>query len=190
MLKTESEALLIARAQRGDVRAMEDLVRLWGPRVRRFASRLCPLTEALDAAQESLLILSTRVGTLRSADAVVSWTFQIVKRQCVKVFSRVRRDTALARELGYRNPEAGDPAIDRLGWLEELARVLANLPERDREVLILRDLEGLTLRDSAQRLGLSEAATKSRLHRARTTLRERMLASPRVRTLPEWQETR
>lgn len=186
MAIAQAETELITRAQEGDARAIEALVRLWGPRVRRFASRLCPVTEALDAAQESLLILSTRVGTLRSAEAIVSWTFQIVKRQCVKVFSRVRRDTALARELGYRNPEATSPAGNRQGWLEELGRVLAGLPERDRQVLLLRDWEEVPVKESARRLGLSEAAVKSRLHRARALLRERMLASPLVRTLPEW----
>lgn len=186
MVRNETEAQLIEKAQSGDPRAIEALVRLWGPRVRRFASRLCPVTEALDAAQESLLILSTRFGSLRSADAVVSWTFQIVKRQCVKVFSRVRRDTALARELGYRNPEAVMPSIDRRGWLEVLGQVLATLPERDQQVLILRDLEALPLAEAARRLGITETATKSRLHRARALLRERMLASPLTKALPEW----
>ena len=53
-------------------------------------------------------------------------------------------------------------------------------------MLQCRDLEGLSLTETADRLGLGLAATKSRLHRARTVLRQRMTASPLARTLRRW----
>ena len=106
---SDPELHLIDRARGGDAQALAAVVSLWGPRVRRMASRLCPVTEALDAAQESLLLLSTRIGGLRSSEALVSWTFQIVRRQCLRAFSRVHRETEVARHLGYLAPPSKRP---------------------------------------------------------------------------------
>ncbi|HTH13265.1 MAG TPA: sigma-70 family RNA polymerase sigma factor [Spirochaetia bacterium] len=182
----DPEILLIDRARGGDAHALAAVVALWGPRVRRMASRLCPVTEALDAAQESLLVLSTKLGGLRSSEALVSWTFQIVRRQCQRAFSRVRRETDLARHLGFLAPDQERSAPEDRLSLGELARIVAELPERDRAVLTCRDLEGLSLAETAYRLGLGLAAAKSRLHRARATLRQRMVSSPLARTLRRW----
>lgn len=166
--------------------ALEAVIRLWGPRVRRFAGRLCPATEVLDAVQETLLILATRITTLRVAEALTSWSFQVVKRQCVKAFSHLRQDTALVRALGVwdESPPTLDP--DRVLLLGELARVLVTLPSCDREILTLRDLEGLSARAASERLGVSEAAVKSRLHRARRNLRKQLVGSPLARSLSQW----
>lgn len=169
---------LIDRARRGDLKALDEVVRRWSPRVRRFASRLCPATEVLDAVQESMLVLSSRIGTLRSSEALISWSFQIVKRHCIKVMARVTRETALARNLGPLTDVPDHLPADREPLLAELARVVAQLPPRDREILVLRDLEELSSAEAAVRLGLTEAAMKSRLHRARSLLRRRMMASP------------
>ena len=182
----DQELALVTRAVAGDTRALEDVLRLWGPRVHRFARRLCPANEALDAVQETLLILADRIGTLKAAEALTSWSFQVVKRQCLKAFSLVRRETALAQYLGAFDDLSRPPDHDRRELLDELGRVLANLPERDRQILILLDLEGLSQHETGRRLGLSLPAVKSRVHRARTLLRRRMLASPLARTVGQW----
>lgn len=186
MTASDQELALVSRAVAGDPEALEAVIRLWGPRVRRFAGRLCPATEVLDAVQETLLILASRIGTLRVAEALTSWSFQVVKRQCLKAFSHLRRDTALARTLGVL--DEGDFALEsgREPLLEEFARIFAAMPRRDREILTLRDLEGLSTRSTALRLGVGEVAVKSRLHRARALLRQRMVASPLARSLLEW----
>lgn len=181
----EAELILVERAVAGDPEALDAVLRLWGPRVHRFARRLCPANEVLDAVQETLLILADRIGTLRAAEALTSWSFQVVRRQCLKVFSHVRRETALARHFGVLDGvDQPDPA--RTFLVDELARVVQSLPDRERQILILKDLEGLTLHEAATRLGLSLPAVKSRLHRARGLLRERMLASPLARTFGQW----
>ena len=112
-MTTEQETDLIDLAVTGDRYALQEVIRLWGPRVRRFAGRHCPASEVLDAVQETLLILAERIGTLRAAQALTSWSFQVVKRQCVKAFSQLRRDTALARSLGGLNEEDG---CERTFW--------------------------------------------------------------------------
>ncbi len=182
MTATEQELDLVNRAVAGDSDALQAVIRLWGPRVRRFAGRLCPATEVLDAVQETLVLLAQRIHTLRAAEALTSWSFQVVKRQCVKAFSQLRRDTALVRTLGVLDEHPDDDPGRQL-LIGELARVLATLPPTDGQILTLRDLEGLSSRQAAQRLGVPEAVVKSRLHRARTRLRKQMLASPLVKTL-------
>jgi len=183
MTTTEEEIDLVNRAVEGDPGALQAVIRLWGPRVRRFAGRLCPATEVLDAVQETLIILAERIGTLRAAEALTSWSFQVVKRQCLKAFSQLRRDTALARTLGVLDddPRKQDPSRQLL--IGELGRVLSILPRTDSEIITLRDLEGLSSREAAQRLGVVESVVKSRLHRARTRLRRMMLASPLVKSI-------
>jgi len=159
------EVDLVNRAVAGDSQALEAVLRLWGPRVRRFASRLCPATEVLDAVQETLLVLIDRIGTLRAAEALTSWSFQVVKRHCRKIGSLWLRDIAIARELGAREEESAFPDAHRL-----------LLSAKDRQIITLRDLEELSIQQTADRLGLEPAAVKSRLHRARVALRKRMTA--------------
>ena len=173
-------------AVQGDARALNDVIHLWGPRVRRFAGRLCPATEVLDAVQETLLVLASRIGTLRSVEALTSWTYQVVRRFCVRTFSLVRRETAVAKELGYLAPDPTNARPEQILLLNELARVLETLVPRDREILVLRDLEGLSIQDTAAALGIGPAAVKSRLHRARLALRSRMSDSPLARVLSRW----
>ena len=173
MDRTSREEELIDHARSGNPQAIAELVTLWGPRVRRFASRLCPSIEALDAAQEALLILATQIGALKSSQALASWCFQVVKRQCGKVFSRMTRESALAWDLGVLGEHEDVP--DREMLLADLGRVLAVLPPQDRKILVLRDLQEVSIKDSAAHLKISEAAVKSRLHRARVLLRQHML---------------
>jgi len=170
------EVDLVNRAVAGDSQALEAVLRLWGPRVRRFASRLCPATEVLDAVQETLLVLIDRIGTLRAAEALTSWSFQVVKRHCRKIGSLWLRDIAIARELGVLEEESAFPDAHRLLLMEELGRSLLLLSAKDRQIITLRDLEELSIQQTADRLGLEPAAVKSRLHRARVALRKRMTA--------------
>jgi RNA polymerase sigma-70 factor (ECF subfamily) len=180
----ESEDLvLVRRASAGDSLALDAVIRRWGPRVRRFAGRFCPAGEVLDAVQETLSIVAARIATLRAAEAFASWSFAIVRRQCAKAFSILRRDSALAWTLGVLDTEAKADDPRRALLIAELAAVMTGLPPRDREILSLRELERQTARQTAAALGIEERAVKSRLHRARRRLKDRLLASPVVRAL-------
>ncbi|GAA2213095.1 sigma-70 family RNA polymerase sigma factor [Nonomuraea monospora] len=76
---------LIAGAQRGDVESISALVSGSHPHVRRFARTLCASPEdAEDAAQEALIILYRKIGTLRATGALASWMFRIVRNECLR----------------------------------------------------------------------------------------------------------
>jgi len=182
-METDSPLEMVRRATAGDAGALEAVIRLWGPRVRRFAGRFCPAGEVLDAVQETLLIVAERITTLRAAEAFTAWSFQIVRRQCAKAFSVLRKDSALAWSLGVLDRHASTDDPRRSLLIAELAAAMARLPQADRQVLALREFEALSARQTAARLGIEEGAVKSRLHRARRRLKHAMLASPVVRAV-------
>jgi RNA polymerase sigma factor (sigma-70 family) len=141
--------------------------------VRRFARTLCSTPEdAEDAAQEALIVLYRRIGTLRASAALASWVFQIVRNECIRR-SRItlRRPTA---SITFE-PSAEDAALARME-LERIVECISTLPLEQRAVLVLRDIQGLSGAATADALGLSKAAMKSRLHRGREALRQRLTA--------------
>lgn len=165
-----SERVVIA-AQRGDTNAIATLVSGSHEHVRRFARTLCSTPEdAEDAAQDALIILYRKIGTLRAAAALASWMFQIVRNECIR---RTRLTFHGPVATGALEESAEDAAIARL----EIARIvesIAELPPEQRAVLVLRDVQGLSGAATAQALGLSRAAMKSRLHRGRERLHSQL----------------
>ena len=165
---------VVVAAQRGDPRAISVLVTGSHAHVRRFAYSLCATPEdAEDAAQEALIVLYRKIGTLRAAAALASWMFQIVRHECIR-----RTRLALHRPAldVLTEPSAEDAALARLE-IERIVDAIAGLPLDQRAVLVLRDIQGLSGAATAQALGLSRSAMKSRLHRGRETLRTRLDAN-------------
>jgi RNA polymerase sigma factor (sigma-70 family) len=164
---------VISAAQQGDSRAIATLLSGSHMHVRRFARTLCSTPEdAEDAAQEALIVLYRRIGTLRASAALASWVFQIVRNECIRR-SRItlRRPTASITV----EPSAEDAALARME-LERIVECISTLPPEQRAVLVLRDIQGLSGAATAESLGLSRAAMKSRLHRGREALRQRLRA--------------
>ncbi|CAM5242051.1 RNA polymerase sigma factor [Streptomyces spiroverticillatus] len=170
---------LVRAAQRGDVGSLTTVVLESQPHVRKFALSLCASPQdAEDAAQEALIILYRKIGTLRATGALASWMFRIVRNECLRQLRMlaVRSEEAPAESAG---PSAEEAVLQRL----EVARIAAAvgaLPPDQRQVLVLRDLQGLPGRTVAHALGLSTAAMKSRLHRARATLRQELASAERA----------
>ncbi|MFC5180678.1 RNA polymerase sigma factor [Actinomadura harenae] len=168
-----ASAQLIRAAQAGDRESIVAVLDGAHVHVRRFAEHLCATPQdAEDAAQEALIILYRRIGSLRATAALASWMFRIVRNECL----RRARPLVVAPVAA---PEEGEPgfatsaeeeAIRRLE-AERVAQAIQQLPDVQRRVLIMRDVLGYPGRTVAERLGLSTPAMKSHLHRARTRLR-------------------
>jgi RNA polymerase sigma factor (sigma-70 family) len=99
--------------------------------------------------------------------------FQIVRNECIR-----RTRLALRRPISaaMTEPSAEDAALARLE-MERIVDSIAGLPPDQRAVLVLRDIQGQSGAATAQALGLSRAAMKSRLHRGRETLHSRLTAT-------------
>jgi RNA polymerase sigma-70 factor (ECF subfamily) len=172
---------LLAAAARGDDEALAVLVRAHHDRVYRFGLRVCrDGYDADDAVQEAFTKLARRPEVMRDAGAL-SWLMSVVRNACLRM---LRPFLGGRRPLGERLGEDAEPPSDALDPQQALERweliqavhaAIAGLARPYREVLIMRDLEGLSGEETCQALGLELAAMKTRLHRARTQLREELL---------------
>lgn len=135
--------------------------------------------DAEDVLQDALLNAYRALGSLRDRDAFQAWLATIARNAC----HRLKRREALQPLLEL--PVSGDPGIAaadpsaesqvvRMDLERCVKSALARLPPSSREVVALRDMQGLTAPDAARQLGISVAALKSRLHRARGQLRHEL----------------
>jgi RNA polymerase sigma factor (sigma-70 family) len=164
---------LIEAAQAGDVTSLTAVVMESQPHVRRFALSLCASPQdAEDAAQEALIILYRKIGTLRATGALASWVFRIVRNECLRHVRLLvpRAGQPSAEPEAGAEPSAEEAVLRRLE-AERIAAAVSALPRDQRQVLIMRDVQGLPGKAVARSLGLSTPAMKSRLHRARAALR-------------------
>jgi RNA polymerase sigma-70 factor (ECF subfamily) len=187
---TDSELLIAAR--QGDAAALEALLVRYQPHLYRFGLRMCGNEEdAGDVAQESLISMARSLRDFRGDSSVSSWLYTIARRFCIK--KRRRSKFAPAREESLDAPGIDaarrladpSPSPEQTATNQELQRALTRaidgLEPAQREVLVLRDVEGLPASEVAKVLGLSVDAVKSRLHRARVAVRESlapMLGTP------------
>lgn len=173
------EAALIAAAQAGDGAALAALVASYQDRVYRFARRLCgDGDDARDVTQDTLATLAREVASFRGEARLSSWLFAIARSHCRRQ-RRPRADAPSAPLVDDAHP-ASAPDPEAATADAELARALeaalAGLADDQREVVLLRDVEGLTAPETAAALGLTVEAVKSRLHRARAALRDALAA--------------
>lgn len=160
---------LICAAQQGNEAALGILIDSAHPHVSRFAHLLCASRQdAEDAAQESLIILYQKVGALRTVSALSSWVFQIVRRECIRLARSSRREGPDVIDTASMSVE--EKVVTRFE-ADRVALAIAALPEVQRRVLVSRDVLGRSGREVADEFGLSLAATKTHLHRARTAIR-------------------
>ncbi|MBI3711564.1 MAG: RNA polymerase sigma factor [Burkholderiales bacterium] len=163
---------LILAAQTGDPKAISRLLTLCHADARRYAYRHCAASDVDDAVQESLLLMSRKIHTLKAAAAFSSWLFVVIKRECRRLERILLKhepldDETAEQQLAHRTDT--DLRID-------LAHALESLPAHYLEVVLLRDFEELTIAEIAGKLKEPAGAIKSRLHRARELVREYLLA--------------
>ncbi len=177
----ESDEALLNRVREGDDQAIAALVERYAPRVLRFGLKLCKDEEdAREVLQQTLLTAARGLRAFRGESRLATWLFTIARRFCVK--QRMRGQGAVqtqplegaALELAAPTHERPDQRLAARELDKALEQAIRGLDPSQREVLVLRDVEGLSAAEVAQVLGLSVEAVKSRLHRARKTLRERL----------------
>jgi len=179
MLEAVSDEDLVQRGAEGDRAAFEELVERHGSALFSFAARACgSARDAEDAVQDSLLAAWRHANTFRGEASARSWLFSVLLHAC----HRGRRRRAGEPEHHATIEEAASLAADLPDAVERAAsgeasamleRALSMLSHDSREILLLRDIEGLSGPETAAALGLSLAAMKSRLHRARIELKQR-----------------
>jgi len=171
MAISEQHYPLLEAARLGDTAALDNLLRLCQPDIRRYAHRNCLISDVDDAVQETLLIVARRLRTLQAIAAFSGWLFSIVRRECRRLERRVFGLDPYDEEKMEHWPVIHSDEVLRL----DLVNALESLPEHYREIILLRDFDGMTISEIAARIPLTTTATKSRLHRARQLVREYLL---------------
>lgn len=184
---------LVERLKRGDAAALEALMERYASRVYRLAHGITRnAADAEEVAQDVFLNLFRKIGTFEGRAALGSWIYRVtanaalIKRRGKRFEVEVPLEDHLPtfKEDGHRD---GDRAYVLADWSQSpeeellsretrglLNRALDELPDHYRAVLVLADVEGLSNEEAAAALEESVASVKSRLHRARMTLRERV----------------
>jgi RNA polymerase sigma-70 factor (ECF subfamily) len=160
---------LIASAQGGDTAAINSLLALTQPDIRRYARANCAAADVDDAVQDALCVLHRHIGSLRVLTAFSGWMFAIVRRECIRLAKRAlgapQPLESIEDDLRFSVRPAPELRLD-------LANAIGSLPDHYRTVLLLRDIEELTIAEIAERLTTTRETIKARLHRARALVRE------------------
>ena len=176
---------LIARARRGDGRAFEDLARRDERALYRHAARIVGAgPDAEDVVQDALLS-AWRALTSFEGTSFRAWLFRIVTNRALdRVRARRRRpelplDPPDDEDVTWAEPVAGGPQLAEIAATKEALAIvedaLRDVPDEQRAALLLRDVEGFAYEEIALITGVEIGTVKSRIHRARVAVRNRLV---------------
>jgi RNA polymerase sigma-70 factor (ECF subfamily) len=195
VLAPDDYAGLVAAVKAGDEQAMERLLMRAQEVAWRFSLSVCGHAEdAEDAMQEALIKTYRHAGQIRDSAAFRPWLYRTVRNACLigrrKKVHEPRHVESLDAPIGNgadapqrdprdpgRNPEQVAAGTERQ---QQIRRALQALPGMHRAVLFLREVEGLSTREVAKVLEISEDNVKTRLHRARVALQKNLAGADRA----------
>ena len=129
---------------------------------------------AEDAFQATFLVLARKAQTIARREQLPSWLHGVARRAALDARARAARHHAREKRLGIMSPVQRMDETQKHELRSILDEELASLPERHRAAIVLCELEGLSRREAATRLGVSEGTLSSRLARAKLRLRDRL----------------
>jgi RNA polymerase sigma-70 factor (ECF subfamily) len=178
------DAELVKLAQAGDTRGFDELVRRYQDKVYRLCFKILRHEDdAAEALQDAFLSAFRGLRNFKAESTFSTWLYRIATNASLMKY-RKRRDGHVSLEQSQSNNEGSEtlqlpdwtqqPAQDLLDaeTREIMAEGIQRLPEELRTVFVLRDVQDMSNAEVADVLGLSVAAVKSRLHRARRSLRD------------------
>jgi len=188
----DSDSDLLKAYRGGDDAALEKLLARHAPAVLRFGMKMCRDPEdANDVLQETLLAAARGMRDFRGASSLSTWLYTIARSFCIKRQRRAAPDALGDRDDVPDSARAPDEAAHAHEIGAALQEAIGALSPEHREVLLLRDVEGLSAPEVAEIVGINVDAVKSRLHRARVAVRERLApmlvedTTPRSPTCPD-----
>ncbi len=188
-MANEDDLLLVERLKKKDPAAMDRLVDLYGGRIYSLAMGLMKnKADAEDVLQETLLQVFEKIDTFRQEAALSSWMYRIALNfSYMKIRKNKRNDyipiedfmPRFQKDGMHHRPvnnwaEKGETALLRKELQGLLKESIDSLPEKYRIILLLRDVEGFSTEEVVDMTDMTVSAVKSRLHRARLFLREKL----------------
>jgi RNA polymerase sigma-70 factor (ECF subfamily) len=186
-LAASNDLDLVHASKKGDAAAFEQLVKRYDRRLLRISQTVTRNKEdSEDAVQEALLKAFQNLAEFREDSQFSTWLIRITVNQSLMKLRKQRTHKEVSLDEDFES-DGDAPPVDvpdrapnpeQLCWASELRDVLARTVEELRPILrtvfVLRDVEGLSIEQTAQVLNLSQAAVKARLWRVRLHLRERL----------------
>jgi len=181
---TGEDADLVAAVRLGDDRAFEELYQRYHPRVAAYVRGMVKdHARSEDVTQEVFFSALRRIRQTERPIAFKPWVYEIARNACIDAYRRSSRAEELSYDVEGGLPPADsmrlvssnpgpDDAVESKQRLDDLCGAFGGLSETHHQILVLRELEGLSYREIGERLGMSRAAVESTLFRARRRLTE------------------
>ncbi len=181
----QDEKILVNKAKNGDIQAFEQLISGYQKKVFNIACRMTGnYDDAADLAQEAFLKVFKSIGDFKGHSALSTWIYRITvnlcldhirknkKRKYVYIDSDIRTDEGdIQRDLEYDGPGPEDET-ERSQIRQAVTDALSELPEDQKTILVLRDIQNFSYDEIAGILKLPGGTVKSRINRARSALRD------------------
>jgi RNA polymerase sigma-70 factor (ECF subfamily) len=163
---------LLDTATRGDRNARGELLRLAQDRWFRFAVSILGDPElARDAVQEAAVRVLERLNRFDRRSTFLTWSLGIVLNVC-REMRRQRRHVSI--EPGHESGADADPTLERNEAVQHLRLALEHLPERQREAVVLRFFEELSVEETARAMNCAPGTVKATVHQALRAMREKL----------------
>jgi len=186
-ITASQELALVRSAARGDRRSFEQLVQFHMPKVGRMIRRMLRNeSDVEDVIQEALLKAFTHLRHFRGEARFATWLHRIAANEAIQLHRKSRTCRLIPIddvERPVRDPLASaEERLEKVELRQQVNESIAHLPASSRAAVRLFYFEGLSVNETAQRLGLSQAGTKTRLVRARARLSKMLdISVPRSR---------
>jgi RNA polymerase sigma-70 factor, ECF subfamily len=179
----DSEAELLDGLRKQEPIACTCFLKEYAPRMLRLALRITgDPDEAENVLQESFITACNRIDDFQGLSSLNTWMYRIVMNNALMAL-RKKKANVVPLDDGHEATAIADPKTEPIHEImtaelqESLNRALLQLPETLRTAFVLREIEGLSTREAAETLEISESALKVRLHRARQALRDHLEAT-------------
>jgi len=175
-----SEDEILARAGSGDKEAFATLVERYTPRVFAIARNvLGSAVDAEDVTQDVFFKVYRKLGSFEKRAAFSTWLYRVTINASTDFIKKRRQEKAASMEdmgrLPLEDPDASpETHLGRKDLRRQIRSAMAELPEKFRTILVLRELEELSYGEIAEILQVSKGTVESRIFRARARLRERL----------------
>lgn len=179
-----NELKLIEQAQSGDKKALTELVKLYEQTVYNFSFKICRNKDRAEhTMQETFLSMVKSIGQFSGQSKLSTWLYRVVSNHCLMLarsegkyeFASFEDEDSIIDEKSIADWKVTPDKVAENNELKEiLDNAIEKLPADYRIVFMLRDVEGLSTEETAKMVDLTIPAVKSRLHRARSFLRDQL----------------
>lgn len=168
-----TDELLVKKAKQKNIEGFDELIKRYEKKIYNLAYKMLGSEDdAKDVLQEVFILAFKNINKFEEKSTFSTWIYRIAINACIKKIKE-KKTTPLVTD-NSEPIETIENAIDKKEIKKIIEKEIESLPDIYKVVFILKEIEGLSTKEIAEKLGISLAATKARLHRARLKLRKKI----------------